>query len=183
MPPHCDTRDGPVVNAAKRALETGNVNFVLIWVQEESARELSGIFEKALRARKTGKAARDVTDDWFFENAIRLHRAGEGTPYTGMKPAGLGEGPVVPKAEKAIESGNPQETIDLILGTVEEELSGRFRTVMDRKQYDADDVAAGREYVRAFIGWVVYSHHLYEYVKGGEPHGGFHEKGCGCGHQ
>ena len=26
MPPHCDTLDGPVVKAAKQALETGNIN-------------------------------------------------------------------------------------------------------------------------------------------------------------
>ena len=28
---HCDTMDGPVVKAAQRALETGNVNLVLIY--------------------------------------------------------------------------------------------------------------------------------------------------------
>ena len=32
MPPHCDTRDGPVVKAAIKALETGNLNYVLIWI-------------------------------------------------------------------------------------------------------------------------------------------------------
>ena len=78
---------------------------MLIWIPEESGKELKGIFEKTLRARKAGKDAQEVADDWFFENAIRLHRAGEGAAYTGMKPAGLSEGPVVPKAEKAIETG------------------------------------------------------------------------------
>lgn len=36
MPPHCDTRDGPVVRAAEEALRKGNVNYVLIWVPKES---------------------------------------------------------------------------------------------------------------------------------------------------
>jgi len=36
MPPHCDTRDGPVVKAAIKALETENLNYVLIWVPKES---------------------------------------------------------------------------------------------------------------------------------------------------
>src|SRR5512137_366978 len=125
MPPHCDTRDGPVVKAAIKALETGNLNYVLIWIPEESEKELTGIFEKTLHARKAGKEAKEVADDWFFENAIRLHRAGEGAPYTGMKPAGLSEGPVVPRAEKAIESGDPNETIDIILKTVKEYLTHR----------------------------------------------------------
>lgn len=172
MPPHCDTRDGPVVKAAQKALGTGNLNYVLIWVPPESEKELRGVFEKTLRARKAGKDAQEVADDWFFETAIRLHRAGEGAPYTGMKPAGLSEGPVVPLAEKAIETGDPKATIDLIKKTVEEELHSRFRQVMEKKKYDIDDVPAGREYIEAFIGWVVYSHHLLMSVMGGDHHGG-----------
>ena len=111
MPPHCDTRDGPVVKAAVKALETGNLNYVLIWIPEESENEIRGIFERTLRARKAGAEAQEVADDWFFENAIRLHRAGEGAAYTGMKPAGLSEGLVLPRAEQAIETGDPGETI------------------------------------------------------------------------
>ena len=88
MPPHCDTRDGPVVKAAKKALETRNLNYVLIWIPEESEKELKDVFTRTLRARKAGRDAQDVADDWFFETAIRLHRAGEAAPYTGMKPAG-----------------------------------------------------------------------------------------------
>ena len=87
MPPHCDTRDGPVVKAAKKALETGNLNYLLIWIPKESETELKDVFARTQRARKSGKDAQDVADDWFFETAIRLHRAGEGAPYTGMKPA------------------------------------------------------------------------------------------------
>jgi len=170
MPPHCDTRDGPVVKAAQKALETGNLNYVLIWIPRESEEELQRVFEKTLRARKAGRDAQEVADDWFFETAIRLHRAGEGAPYTGMKPAGLSEGPVVPRAEKAIETGNPKETIDFILKTVEDDLLDRFRHLMEKKDYDINDVAAGREFIEGYIGWVVYSHHLYTYVKSGGHH-------------
>lgn len=156
MPPHCDTRDGPVVKAAMKALETGNVNYVLIWIPRESEKELKGIFAKTLKARKAGREAQEVADDWFFENTIRLHRFGEGAAYTGMKPAGLSEGPVVPLAEKAIGTGDAGETIGFILMTVEDDLNERFRHVMEKKTYDVDDVAAGREFIEAFIGWVVY---------------------------
>ena len=171
MPPHCDTRDGPVVKAAIKALETGNLNHVLIWIPKESEKELQRVYEKTLRARKAGKDAQDAADDWFFETAIRLHRAGEGEPYTGMKPAGLDEGPVVRRAEKAIETGNPNETIDFIVKTVEEDLHRRFSQVMEKKKFDVNDVAAGREFIAAFIGWVVYSHHLYTSVAGGGRYG------------
>jgi hypothetical protein len=170
------------VKAAKKALETGNINYILIWIPQESEKELKGVFEKTLRARQAGKDAQEVADDWFFETAIRLHRAGEGAPYTGMKPAGLSEGPVVPKAEKAIETGNPKETIEFILKTVEEDLTHRFRHVMEKKKYDVNDVAAGREFIAGFIGWVVYSHHLYMSVAGGGEHGGDAGKSSGHHH-
>lgn len=170
MPPHCDTRDGPVVKAAMKALETGNLNHVLIWTPPGSEAELRGVFERTLRARATGPDARDVADDWFFETAIRLHRAGEGEAFAGMKPAGLSEGPVVPRAERAIQTGDPTETIDFVLGAIEEVLRRRFARVMETRDYDPDDVAAGREFIEAFIGWVVFSHHLYADVTGGHGH-------------
>jgi len=59
MPPHCDTRDGPVVTAARIALETGNVNFVLIWVPESAENELKDVFETTLRMRKAGAEAQE----------------------------------------------------------------------------------------------------------------------------
>lgn len=179
MPPHCDTRDGPVVKAAIKALETGNVNLVLIWVPNEAEKELKEAFEKTLRARKQGKDAMAVADDWFFETTIRLHRAGEGAPFTGLKPAGLDEGPVVPRAEEAIETGNPNEVIDFVMHTIEEELRHRFNQVIAKKKYDENNVAAGRQYVHAFINFVVYSHHLYMYVKGD----GKHSEGAMDGHK
>ena len=99
-----------------------------------------------------------------------------------MKPAGLSEGPVVPRAEKAIESGDPNETIDFILKIVKEDLTHRFHHVMEKKKYDVDDVASGRAFIEAFIGWVVYSHHLYMSVTSSAGHGERHEEKSGCGH-
>jgi len=43
---------------------------------------------------------------------------------------------------------------------------------MEKRTYDANDVAAGREYIEAFIGWIVYSHHLYQSVASAAGHGG-----------
>ncbi|MDD1653146.1 MAG: DUF6448 family protein [Methanomicrobiales archaeon] len=172
MPPHCDTRDGPVVKAAMRALETGDPAYLLIWVPEESERELRGVFARVIDARRAGGAAQEVADDWLFETAVRLHRAGERAPYTGLKPAGLDEGPVVPRAEKAIAKGDPSELIRFLTDVVRDDLEHRFHRVRETKDYDPDDIPAGREYLQAFIGFVVYSHHLYEYVKSGGGHGG-----------
>jgi len=154
-----------------RALETGNASYALIWVQKKDEAELTAAFDRAKKARIASNDAREVADDWFFETAVRLHRAGEGAAYTGLKPAGLDEGPVVPKAEKAIETGDPKEAIGFLLKEVEDDLQRRFQNVLEKKNYNDNDVASGRQYVAAFINFVVWSHHLYAYIKGGGEHG------------
>ena len=82
MPPHCDTMDGPVVSAARKALETEDVNLALAYVPESGEAEVRSAFEKVRRARKADPAAREVADLYFFETVVRIHRAGEGAPYT-----------------------------------------------------------------------------------------------------
>lgn len=174
MPPHCDTRDGPVVKACRKALETGTINHALIWIPAVSEPELKAAFERTRRVRNAGGDAQTLADDWFFETAIRLHRAGEGAPYTGMKPAGLDEGPVVPKAEQAIETEDPTEVIQFICHTIEEDLRHRFDKAIQTRKYNPNNVKAGRAYIQAYLNFVVYAHHLYLNVKG---HGGHEPPG------
>lgn len=177
MPPHCDTLDGPVVKAARKALETGNANLILPWVSKEGETEVKELFERALEVRAVGGRAAELADLWFFENVVRVHRAGEGAPYTGLKPAGLDWGPVVPEAEKAIAQGNADEVIGFVTSFTEDELRERFECAMVRKDYDENDVVAAREHVQAELGFVLFSHHLYAFVKSGGGHGeeGKHE--------
>jgi hypothetical protein len=114
------------VSAAKLALESNNIKLILPWVPKDAEEELSNAFIKASSLRKKGKEEKEIADYWFFETAVRLHRRGEGEGFTGLKPAGLDWGPVVPKADKAIETGDPNEVIALILDTAEKELKNRF---------------------------------------------------------
>jgi hypothetical protein len=171
MPPHCDTLDGPVVKAVKLALEKGNVNYILPWVPKKAEPEVAEAFMKTLSARKQGQEAREVADYWLFETVVRLHREGEGAPYTGLKPAGLDWGPVVPRAEKAIQKGDPEEIIAFITRTVEEELKEKFDRAMAKRKFRVDDVEAAREYVRAELGFVLYAHGLYAAMTGKGEHG------------
>lgn len=113
----------------------------------------------------------EIADYWLFETAVRLHREGEGAPYTGLKPSGLDWGPVVPRAEKAISEGNPKAVIDFIAHTAHEELQERFDRVMAKKKYDINNVDAAREYVQAELGFVLYSHGLYSAITGRGEHG------------
>ncbi len=91
--PHCDTMDGPVVVAAQAALDGGEVTPVLKWVKKEDEAEVRSAFKQALAVRTKVKEAKEMADRYFFETVVRLHRASEGEPYTGIKSAGAG-GPV-----------------------------------------------------------------------------------------
>lgn len=179
MPPHCDTMDGPVVKAAKEALEKGNVNMILPWAPEKAENEIKKAFERTLHVRKLSKDAKELADYWFFETVVRLHREGEKEPYTGLKPAGLDEGPVVPRAEKAIEEGNGKEVTGFLSHVVEEEVQKRLNHAMSLKNYDENDVDAAREYVEAILEFTLFSHKLYIYM----TTAGGHATEAGGGHK
>ena len=59
MPPHCDSLDGPVVRVAQRALDAGNVAFVLPYVQKEGEKEIIDTFDKILQVRRTNAISRE----------------------------------------------------------------------------------------------------------------------------
>lgn len=171
MAPHCDTLDGPVVSACKMALKNNNVNYVLPFVPKKAENELTIAFDKTIKARKLGFDAAEVADIWLFETAVRLHREGEGASYNGLKPAGLDWGPVVPKAEKDIEIGDPTTTIEFLNKVLEEEIRKKFDKAMSLKNYDLNDVDAAREYTEAMLHFVLSSHHLYKYMISSGEHG------------
>jgi len=176
MPPHCDSMDGPVVKAAIRALEAEDVDLILPYVQADGEEEVRRAFENVVRARKNLEA-KEVVDLYFFETVVRVHRAGEGEPFTGLKPAGLSEGPVILVAEKAIETGSPDELIRVLTDRVHEEVKDRFDRVMALQNHAAGPVPEAREYVEAMLGLEVWSHKLYQAIeadpwatRGGEHH-------------
>lgn len=171
MPPHCDTLDGPVVAAARKALESENVNLVLPWVSRKGEGEVKRAFKKTLRVRRQGRQAQELADLWFFETTVRVHREGEGAAYTGLKPAGLDWGPVVRKAEHAVETGNPDDVIGVLTHTVEHAIRERFEHAVAKKGFDVNDVPAAREFVQAQLGFVLWSHGLYSFVTGKRHHG------------
>ena len=49
---HCDTMDGPIIKTAQKALETGDVSLVLMWIQKMDEAELTQAFKKAREVRK-----------------------------------------------------------------------------------------------------------------------------------
>ena len=159
---HCDGLDGPVVHAAQQALRTGNLNFALIWVQPADEAELKTAFDRAIAVRALNAETRSLADRYFFETLVRLHRAGEGAPYTGLKPAGRDLGPAIPAADKALETGSVGALQRLIAQAVEDGIGEQYARVSALKRYDPNDLAAGRAYVQAYVEFVHYVERLHE---------------------
>lgn len=160
---HCDGLDGPVVKAARKALETGNVAFALMWVQTADEPEIRKAFEKTVSVRRLGADARALADTYFFETLVRVHRAGEGAPYTGLKPAGQDIGPAIPAAHKALDSGSPEPLIALVRTAIEKRLREQFEHALQARHLATEgDVAAGRRFVAAYVPFIHYVERLYE---------------------
>lgn len=178
---HCDTLDGPLVTLATKALEEKNVNLVLPWVQPDDDEEIRHAFDHAQAVRELGPQARSLADRHFLETLVRIHRAGEGAPFTGLKPAGLDLGPAVPAADRALVSGSPDALLKLLVDAVTAGVHARFAAAMQRKTFDPNDVAAGRSYVEAYVPYVHYVEQLWE-AAAGEVHGHFPEPSHSAGH-
>ncbi len=161
---HCDTMNGPVVKAAQKALETSNVNLVLIWIQKKGEAEIRAAFEKTLAVRKLSPEAKALADMYFFETLVRIHRAGEGEPYTGLKPADDVE-PGIKLADEAIEKGSGEELVKILNEEMHESLGALFTEVKEKKSYKPNDVEAGRNYVKAYVVFIHYVETLYQSIQ------------------
>ncbi|NKQ52356.1 hypothetical protein HFP15_05635 [Amycolatopsis sp. K13G38] len=169
MPPHCDSWDGPVVSAARQALDADDVALVLPYVRAESEAEVRAAFDRAMKVRPLGSEAREVADRWFFETVVRVHRAGEGAGFTGLKPAGLDVGPAIPAAERALATGTVADLVEMLCGTIARQAGQRHAHAMTLKAHAGDGVPAARAYVEAMLGLEVWAHTVYRQAMA-DPH-------------
>ena len=172
---HCDGLDGPVVKAAQRALETRNPALVLIWVQEKDEREIQTAFAQTLAVRELSPQAKDLADRFFFETLVRVHRAGEGASFTGLKPAGRDLGPAIPAADEAVRVGSVEPVRQLLTDAVQQRLREEFAHVMAARTFKTDDLAAGRAYITAYVAFIHLVERLYDSTLQ-PPHGHFEER-------
>jgi hypothetical protein len=174
---HCDGLDGPVVKSARAALEARNVALVAIWVQPQDEPEIRRAFEQTLVVRSLSRQAKELADRYFLETVVRVHRAGEGAPFTGLKPAGRDLGPAIPAADKALEERSLEPLVTLLTDTMRDRLRQHFNEAVTARTYDVGDVAAGREYVRAYVEFIHFVERLYE-TSTTAAHGHFEETGA-----
>jgi len=166
---HCDTLNGPVVQTAREALESGDITPLLKWVRPEDEAEIQDAFEKTLAVRAKSAEAKELADMYFFETLVRVHRAGEGAPYTALKSSETVD-PAVTLADKALESGSVDKMIDVLTKAMAEGIRERFQRARETKKNANDSVVAGREFVKAYVIFTHYVEGLHAVIKGNEDH-------------
>jgi hypothetical protein len=167
---HCDTLDGPVVTEARTALEKGDITSVLKWVTKENEKEIREQFDKTLKVRKQSDEARQLADTYFFETLVRIHRAGEGAPYTGLKAAGTVE-PSVAAADKALESGSVDSLVSMINNAAAKGIRERFERTKEAKKHADHGVEYGRKFVEAYVDFTHYVERLHTDAEKPVAHG------------
>ncbi len=169
---HCDTMDGPIIKSAQKALETGDIDLVLMWIQKKDEVELKQAFQNAREVRKLNPAAKELADRYFLETFVRLHRAGEGAPYTGIKPAGAEVNPAVEKADKALEAGSADDLLKFMSEKIVEGVREHYERTLTLKKHAGHNVDAGREFAAAYVTYVHYVEKLYDDAKATSGHHG-----------
>ncbi len=166
---HCDTLDGPVVQAAREALDKGNITPVLKWIKKDQESEIRAAFEKTLAVRSKGPEAKELADHYFFETLVRIHRAGEGAPYTGLSSAPAD--PIIRSADEALEKGSADHLIRHVTEAIAGGIRKRFAVTAEKKKHAEESVAAGREFVEAYVDFTHYVERLHLQTQGGPEHG------------
>lgn len=157
---HCDSLDGPVVNATRAALAENDADRILIWVLADDE-AIKRAFEQTLALRKLNPEARDLADMYFFETLVRIHRAREGVAYTGLKTSGTDFGPSIPATDKAIKSENIEPVMQLLSKTTKRSTHERFQEILSKKEFDQVNIEAGREFVEVYVKYTHYVKGIY----------------------
>lgn len=177
---HCDFESGPVAVAAKQALKTGDVNDVLVWVTADQTRELTTTYQQAKTVYEKGGPAEALAEQYFMENAVRLHRLAEGMSYTGLKPVQPAP-EAIQVAERSLETGNLTPTNDRLVDAMNDKVSDLFEQARAARKHKDEDLAAGREWTDAYVRYVTYIEGLDSTIQAGATHG-IGEATQGAGH-
>jgi len=166
---HCDSLSGPVVADARLALERNDVAPLLKWIRPEDEAQIRAAFARTLAVRQLGPEAKELADMYFFETVVRIHRAGEGAPYTGLKPADA-IAPAIVEADHALESGSVDKLAKMISEHAAQELRERFAETLKMRAHSEESAVAGRAYVESYVNYVHYVEALADVIHGSVHH-------------
>ncbi len=137
-------------------------------MKQEYEEEIRAAFQKTLVVRQEGPEAKELADMYFFETLVRIHRAGEGAPYTGLKTDPVE--PIIAAADKALETGSVDELTQAVTDHAAAGIRERFEQTLERKKHANDSVRDGREYVEAYVQYTHYVEGLHQAVADGGVH-------------
>ncbi len=156
---HCDTLNGPVVEDARLAITKTDMTPVLKWVRSDDEPAIREVFKKTLAVRLASPVAAEVADTHFFETLVRLHRAGEGEPYTGLKTETPEKG--VAAADNAIAQRGATELRRDLEAIVRTGIDERLARVLAAQKHASHSVEAGRAYVAAYVDFLHFAERLF----------------------
>ena len=166
---HCDSMDGPVITEAKNALSKGDVTPLLKWVPAADEEKIKVVFDQVIPVRNLGSQAQELADRQLFATLVEVHRASEGAPYSGIKPAG-GIDPAVMAADLALENGNIDDLVARITHKFEENVRERFTTALQTKARSEESIVDGREFVKEYVQYVHYVEAVHNAVAAAGEH-------------
>jgi len=164
---HCDTMDGPLIADARKAMSQDNVNYVLKWVSAANESEIRDAFNLVMKVKGLSPEAKELSEKYFFDTVVRIHRAGEGVPFTGVKPSGTLVDEKVLAADKSIEIGNLAPLSGMVSNNDLSELTELFNKVLSLKDFDVNNIKAGRDYIEAYV-------QFFKFAEGEEAHHAVH---------
>lgn len=191
---HCDTMSGPVAVDVKAALESGNVTPVLKWVAPQDESQVRDAFAKARTVRALSPEAKTLADNYFMETVVRLHRMGEGMPFTGMKLVAGPDEAMENLADNTLAAGSADDIITALNNEVDLKIQKLFNEAVEARKHKDDSVEAGRKYVEAYMKYFHFVMAIHQGVTGegmmdgrgmnSGMHGSGitgHDAGCKCG--
>ncbi|MGE5252228.1 MAG: DUF6448 family protein [Bacteroidota bacterium] len=167
---HCDSMNGPVAQAALKALDSNNVKLVLPYVKPEAESELTAVFKHVMQVRQQGGSAKELADRYFIESAIRLHRVGEGAAYTGVTSEAV-PAPIL-AADKAMQSGSMDPLYKMFDRAIRKSVQDKYQVVVKAREEAAKlgTVEAYREQAEAELIFEKFIYELYGTATAADPH-------------
>lgn len=169
---HCDSYQGPVALAAQHALEAGDVDLVLPYVSADLEADLTSAFDQAFAVRAMGGEAQRLADQFFIETAVRLHRQGEGAPYTGLKDEPVPEAIAV--ADQAMANGSLDGVYQFLDDAMRTGVEENYHKVIEARDLaeKKGTVEANRERVEAELSFEKYIYSLHQSITAPVGHEG-----------
>lgn len=169
MEAHCDSYDGPVIQDAYKALKSKDVTPILKWVEVKHEQEVVSLFNKTLTYQNVDDQVYQLLEKHFLETLVRLHREGEGAPFTGLKPAGSTE-LIVQMTDEALQNQDIEAFLEKFSAHTERFIHEKYEKVAALKLVKDNSVEQGRAFVAAYVDYTHTVEALHRILEHGVVH-------------